>query len=414
MADITTSTLDELLKRTYAAWEIEQLINLTYPLLATCAAKGSAALGGAGFYFPVRNEAAEGHAYIDEDGNLPSGRYSVVRQATVPPKVQAGVVQLTGLSMAVSGSNAMAFAEAFDENVNQTLEAMSAYNEGVLFRDGTGVLAEFADDPDTSAGPHDMDDVGFLREGMYVDVIKATASYDRYHTGIKIKSVDWVNQTVTFADGTALDTNATTGDQLYLTGSQAASGQPDSKEPIGLEGSLLDSGTYLGISRTDYVNWKSNVLNASAYLDEDILFRARTRVTQESGIGLAGISSRMKLVCHPSQANILFKLGLPRVRYSGTSGIDLGNSEEVKFGGIPVLTSYLCPMSVAYLGDWKYSKTLYTPGGELSIDTKYNGAALKWVATRDVGLVFARSYRALAVTRPNAFIRIHTLTEASR
>lgn len=411
MATITTSTLGSLLKRLYAPWEIEQLVNLTYPVLNECAAKGSAALGGSGFYFPVRTQSAEGHAYIAESAALPTGQQSEVVTAVVSPTVQAGVVELTGLSKAVSSESPMAFARSFDENIRQTIEAMTAYREGALFRSGSGALATFSGNPDSTAGPHNLSDVQFLREGMYVDVID-TADDTRHEEDKKISAVDWVNKTVTFSTTLAAAVDA--NDIIYIAGSQAASGAEVVLEPIGFEGSLLATGSYLGLDRSTYPNWKANALTASSFLDEDILLRSRTRITQESGIPLAGISKRFKLLCHPMQADQLFTLAIPRIRYSGNESFDLGNSSEVKFGNVSVVTSYLCPPGTAYLGDFSYSKTLYTPGGELHIDTEYNGSALKWVATKDVGLVFAKSYHAFAVTRPNAFIRITSLTQRSR
>jgi hypothetical protein len=412
MATITSSTLGELLKRLYAPWEIEQLVNLTYPVLNECAAKGSAQLGGSGFYFPVRTRAAEGHAYISETDDLPAGRQSTVLQAVVAPTVHAGVVQLSGLSMAVSSGNAMAFARSFDENVQQTIEAMSAYKEGALFRSGTGVLATFSDDITAAgAGPWTLSDVNHLREGMVVDIIDATAT-TRHSEDATIVAVDWPNKQVTFAasQGTAIDAN----DKIYIAGSQASTGAVVSKEPIGLEGSLLATGSYLGIDRASNGNWRSSAITASSFFDEDILLRARTRVTQETGIPLAGIANRFKVLCHPMQVDVLFKLAIPRVRYSGNDNFDLGNSENVSFGRTKFVTSYLCPPATAYLGDFRYSQSLYTPNGELHIDTEYNGSTLKWVSTKDVGLVFAKEYHAFVVKRPNAFVRIASLTEATR
>jgi hypothetical protein len=411
MADITTSTLGDLLKRLYAPWEIEQLVNLTYPVLNKCFAEGNAPLGGAGFYFPVRTKGARGHAYISEDQALPSGRQSTVKTAVVTPTVHAGVVQLTGLSMAVSSQDAMAFAEAFDENVQQTIEGMSAYKEGAGFRDGSGLLTTFNGDPAADVGPHTLTDVGFLSEGMYVDIIDV-ADNTRHATGVEVAEVDWVNKQVTW--GSALAAAVDTGDEIYITESQDASGAPEDKEPIGLEGSLLATGSYLGIDRDSVSNWASNVYDASGFFDENIIMRARTRLTQESGIPLSGMRS-MHWVCHPMQLDILFKLAIPRINYTGGSTFDLGYADgAVKFGGNSFETSYQCKPSVAYFGDWRYSKSFYTPNGKLHVDTQFNGSALKWVATRDVGLVFVKEYCAFAVTRPNAFVRVHTLTEASR
>jgi hypothetical protein len=411
VAEISTTTLGDLLKRLYAPWEIEQLVNLTHPVLAQCASEGSASLGGEGFYFPVRTKSAEGHAYINQDQNLPAGRYSTVVQAKVQPTVFAGVVQLTGLSMAVSSQDSMAFAEAFDENVGQTLEAMNAYKEGVLFRDGTGQLATFVDNPGGgSAGPYTLSDVGFLREGMYVDLVDTDLT-THHVSGVEIKVVDWPNKQVTFGSNIAAGVDA--GDFLFMAGSQESAVLATSKEPIGLEGALLATGNYLNISRTDHSNWRANTMTASGFFDENIILRARTRLTQRSGVQLSGIRS-MKWLTHPMQVDILFKLAIPRIQYSGNSVFDLGNGENVKFGGSEFITSYLAKPSVAYLGEWRWNQTLFTPGGKLHIDTQFNGSALKWVANRDAGIVFAKEYAAFANKRPNYFVRVSALTEATR
>ena len=412
MATITSASLGELLKRLYAPYEIENLVNLTYPVLKDCASKGSAALGGSGFFYPVRTASAEGHAYIDEDQDLPAARQSTVLQAVVQPTVHAGVVQLTGLSMAVSSGNAMSFARAFDENVQQTIEAMSAYKEGALFRDGSGLLTAFSTNPGQT-GALAVDDPNFLRPGMEVDIIDVSA-FTRHETDLRIESVDWPNKTVTFdaSIASAVEDN----DEIYITDSQAGSGTgaPINKEPIGLEGSLLATGSYLGIDRASVGNWQAQALTASAFFDEDILLRARTRVTQETGIPLGGFANRFKVLCHPMQVDTLFKLAIPRIRYSGNDQFDLGNDENVSFGRTKFVTSYLCPPAVAYLGDFQYSQSLFTPNGELHIDTEYNGSTLKWVTRKDVGLVFVKEYCAFAVKRPNAFVRISSLTEQTR
>jgi hypothetical protein len=414
MATITTSSLGELLKRLYASWEIEQLVNLTYPALEHCARKGSAQLGGSGFYFPVRTESAHGHAYIGESADLPAGRQTTVKQAVVSPTVHAGVVQLTGLSMAISSGNAMAFARSFDENVQQTIEAMSAYKEGALFRDGSGLLATQTDTATgviTAGTAIEMSDVSFFREGMYVDHIDATAT-TRHNLDLQVTEVDWVNKTVKFDANTA---GSGVGNRLFISDSQADTGALDTDiEPIGLEGALLATGTYLGISRSSDPNWQSNVLAANSFFDEDILLRARTRITQESGVTLQRMARSFKAVSHPMQQDVLFKLAIPRIRYSGNENFDLGNSDNLKFGGIPFVTSYQCPAGTAYLGDWKHNVSLYTPNGELHIDTEYNGSSLKWVATKDVGLVFVKEYCAFANKKPNCFARITDLTQPSR
>lgn len=413
MATVQTTTIDELLKRVYASWEIEQLVNVTYPVLADAARKGSAQLGGSGFFFPVRTKSAEGHAYISEADDLPKGGQSNVLQAQVDPTVHAGVVEVTGLAASVSSTNVMAFARAFDENVQQTIETMSAYKEGAFFRDGVGLLATITDSSPGGETTVSVDDVGFLREGMQVDVIDATGgSPTRHNLDLEVETVDWPNRTVTFSS--ALASAVATNDRIFLADSQSDSGTLVTKEPLGLEASLLATGTYLGIDRSQESNWRASVIPANDFLDEDLLLRARTRITQESGIPIQGQAGRFRLLTHPQQTDVLFKLAIPRIRYAGGGQFDLGNADDLSFGNIRTMTSYLCPVDKAYLGDWMYSQSLYTPNGELHVDTEYNGSALKWVNTKDVGLVFLKEYHQFVVRRPNAFVRFTDLSTPVR
>lgn len=412
MATISTSTLGELLKRLYASWEIEQLVNLTFPTLSLIAGEGSAELGGVGFYFPVRTRGAFGHAYISETGDLPAGRVTTVKQAVATPVVFAGVAQLTGLSMAVSSGNAAAFAKAYDENVGQLVESMSSYKEGVCFRDGKGHLATFVTEPDgnlgAAIGELIFDDVSHVRPGMVVDILDTDLT-TVHEADMTVVDVDWATKSISFDSDVAVA--AATGDFVVLADSNVGS---SAHEPIGLEGSLLDSGTYLGIDRAVEADWQTETFAASSLFDEEVIQRARVRLTQRSGIQLGSMAGKLKLVTHPMQAEILFKLAIPRVQFSGSNGVDLLNSSEVKVGGIPVVTSHMAPFDKAYLGDWKYSQALYTPGGKLHVDTSFNGSALKWVATKDQGLVFLKEYCALVVKRPSAFIRITSLTGLTR
>lgn len=412
--ETTVSNLDELLKRLYASWEIENLVNLTFPALSTVAAEGSADLGGVGFYFPVRAQGNHAHAFIAEGGALPTSQYTRVRQAVVNPKVHAGVVGLTGLAMAMSSGSAAAFAKAYDENVQQLIESMSWYKEGVAFRDGFGRLATFVTEPDGNLGAAIdeliFDDVSHVRIGMKVDILD-TDGTTIHQSGITVNDVKWSTKSIAFSADVAVA--AATGDFVILDEAGTLSATVE-HEPIGLEGSLLASGTYLGIARATYPYWQANTFAVSALLDEEALQRARVRLTQASGIELAGMAGRLKLVTHPMQAEILFRLAIPRVQYSGTNGIDLLNSSEVKVGGVPVVTSHMCKASVAYLGDFKYSMSLYPPNGKLHIDTEFNGSALKWTAGFDAGQVFVKEYCAMAVKRPNAFVRMTSLTEATR
>jgi hypothetical protein len=412
MATVTSTSLGVLLKQLYAPWDIEQLLNLTHPVVDELAPKGSAELGGSGFRFAVRTRTAEGTGFIGQSDDLPAGGESTVLNAVVVPKVQAGVVQLTGLSRAVSSGNPMAFARAFEEQIGQTLEVMMAEKEEALFGNANSVLATFVGNPAASVGPHTVDDVAGLREGMSVAFYDTALTVLRTGGPEVISEVDWVAKTVTF--DAAIDASAADTDVLVKINPSHGAAVDTGVKPEGFEASLLDSGTYLGIARTEG-NWQTGQIAASSLFTEEIFTRARTRVQQETGVSLSAMGNSFKCATHPMQLDQLFKLAIPRVRYSGGGPMDLGYSEgQVSFGGISFATSYLCKASVAYIGDFSKSNTLYTPGGELHIDTEYNGSSMKWIDRKDVGLVFAKAYYNFAVRNPTRFIRISSLTEQTR
>lgn len=407
----TSATLGELLKRLYSPEEIAMLIQLVSPVLDRCCKRGSAALGGSGFIFPVRTRSAHGHAYIAEGQDLPDPSQTTVLQAVVLPAVHAGVVKITGLARAISSGNAAAFASGFEEQTSHTLESMTWFDETCFFRDGSGVLTTFNGNPGATVGPHTVADVSHLRPGMQIDVIDV-ADYTRHSTDLVISDVDWVNKQITLE--TALASAADTLDQIYIAGSQDATGAPIVREPLGLEASLASSGVYLGIDRGTIREWQTRSITASRFLDEDLIQRARTYITQITGIPLSGITSSYALLTHPNVAEALFKLVIPRVQYTMGGSFDLLNTSEVKLGNMPVITSPNCPSGTAYLGDWKYSQRLYVPGGELKMDEEHNGAALKWVSGKDSGQVYFREYHQYVVKRPNAFVKFTSITEMDR
>ena len=226
--------------------------------------------------------------------------------------------------------------------------------------------------------------------------------------------MDWANKQATFT--AAVDATVTTGDILYLRDSQGPTGTaPVSREPDGLESALGSvAGSYLGISRANNGNWRANLITVSAPLDENFLLQGRTRIVQETGLQIQSIGGRLNLLCHQQQADQLFKLAIPRIRFAGTDMIDLGNSDEVKFGNIGIVTSHQCPPATAYLGDFAYFQRLYPPGGELHIDSELNGSALKWVSNKDVAAVLLKSYKNMVCKKLPAFVRFASITTPTR
>ncbi len=352
-----------------------------------------------------------GYGHILRGDAIPGGRRTKDRQAVIMPVILAGQVQLDGITMAINAGDPHSFARIYDHNISSLLKEMMRFKNQVLFKDGSGVMATFVTPVDDSAGPHTFDDVTGIKEGQVFDVIDATAT-TRHVLDAKAIAVDWVNNTILFDKiiPAAVDAN----DRLFIADSQADSGVVSSKDPIGLPGAIAATGEYLGIGRDTEANWRSSTLTASKFLDEDILGRIRVRIHQETGISYQEMASDFAHALHPLQLETLFKLAIARIQYSAGGGFSLGHDGTFDFGGMKFVTDYHCPTSRMYTGDWSQFVTLYTPNGELHIDSEYNGAALKWVAGYDQGVVIVKSYYAFACLNPVRFGVTTSLTSPGR
>lgn len=402
---------DELAKRNYPDWEIRELHNVTTPGLNILARKGNARLGGSGFFYPVNTQGNHGYGHIRRGDAIPGGRQTKNRQAVIMPTILAGQVQLDGLTMAINSGDPYSFADIYDQNITSLLKEMMRFKNQVLFKDGSGVMATFVTPVDDSIGPHTFDDVTGIKEGQVYDVIDATAT-TRHVLDAKAVAVDWVNNTITFDKviPAAVDAN----DRLFIADSQADSGIISAKDPVGLAGAIGSTGEYNGISRDGEANWRSTAYTASKYVDEDVLGRIRVRIHQDTGIGYQEMASDFAHVLHPLQLEVLFKMAIPRIRYTAGQGFELGHDGSFTFGGMKFVTDYHCPTTTMYTGDWSQFVTLYTPNGELHIDSEYNGAALKWVAGYDQGVVIVKSYYNFACLNPVRFAKTSSITAPSR
>lgn len=409
---VLSSSLDEYTKRVYTSQRTETLMNITHPILPNVAPTGTERLGGSGFYGSARTRTHSGHAFIGENESLPTGGQTKGRQWVVMPVTQVGVTEGSGLSMAISSQDVMSFVRAYDENVDFMMQEMWTYREGAVFRDGSGLLATFVDDPGgSSPGPYAVSDVGYIRPGHVVDIIDATLT-TRHELRCPVEVSDWVNKKLTF--GRNITSAIDAGDRIFLSYSQADSGALVNKEPIGLAGSVAETGTYLGIDRSLEEGWRGSVLQADSFFNEDIWMRARTRIQQRTGRGIGSMGS-FAGVMHSQQLDVLFRLAMPRIQYQGGGPFNLGHNGNISFGNMDnIWTSHDVPPTTAWLGDFSKHKTCYAPGGELHIDSQFNGSAMKWVSGKDNWLVFAKSYFAWINTAPLYFVKVTNLSVPSR
>ena len=399
---ITQTTLGSLLKNVYSKGAITVLQNLEVPFMEYMPDATDFSLGGNGFYFPVNASGDEGYGYIKESAAIPPPQNEVVKQAAVTPVIFAGAVRVTGLAKAIASRDPMSFASALQYHLDTKLRRMTAYQEGALFRSGTGKLCTnpAISAADTTTTGLAMDSVQWLRPNMLLDVRTGTV---HTYSNVKVTDVDWAANTAKF------DTNMDTGAHLaashefYLAGTQQAAVATANNEILGLGAALATSGTYLGIDRAAVTTFKSNVVAAgSTDLDEDLLLLAENRALIVGGISQSNISN-FRMVIHPNQRRKYFALVVPQKQFTGLS-LDAGYS-KLTWNGHEMVESYNCPETSVFMGDFSTFQKFTAPEGDMKIDDTF-GPPIKWAQGFDSGIAYWRSYCNYAVRKPNAWVAI--------
>jgi hypothetical protein len=397
-----TVTLGEILKEVYAPGDIIDLQNLTAPLLSKIGESTDHTIGGKNFRFPVNVTGDEGYGFIDEAGALPNAQNEHVEQAQLTPKVFAGVVQVTGLSVAISSQDSMSFANGIKYHFDKKFERMFVYKNSVLYRDGTGKLAAFnADDGDTTV-LLTLKEPGtqWLRRNMVVDIFDGGTLKT---SNRKLGEVNHITNQVKFTED--FNTLVVADDDLYLAGTQPTVGGPLPREFLGLEAALPDSeasGTYLGLSRATYPEWRGNSYNAAGNsVNEDELLLMKNRILIVGGLNTNNMSSLM-LIMHPNQSRKYFAAAVPQRQFSGMS-FDLGY-KTLEWEGHPFCIDHHCPRTTIYMGDMTYWKRFEAPDGAMQIDTTF-GPPVKWTPSFDSGQAYVREYAEYANCKPNSWVK---------
>ena len=403
--------LNELAKRSYDSRAVMELHNVTHPELEMLAPRGSADLGGAGFYGLAGMAGNHSYGHVRRGQGLPGGDQTDERQWNAMPQILLGQCSLEGITMAISSRNPLAFARIFDRNSKSMIQNMTRFKAQILYKDGSGRMATFVTPVNDSVGPHIMDDVTGITEGQRFDVIDA-ADGTRHVLSAKVKAVNWATNGLTFDK--AIPAAVDAGDHIYIQDSQTDSGAVSPRDPIGLAGSVLSTGIYLGISRDSDVNWASTVIPATGMVTEKMLLQLRMRIHVETGVPIGSFGGRFIVVMHPMQLDRLFRLAIPRVQYKAGNGYELGHDGMFTFGGMKFVGDYMCPPDTIYMGDFSYHSTEYTPGGELHIDSELNGGALKWEEGYDRAIVYAKSYYTFVNRAPTFFGKLTGVATGAR
>jgi hypothetical protein len=392
---VTTTTLGGLLKRKYGSRVTQQQNKAAffYKMLPKSIYKPT----GVGFYAAVEvagNQAGGGA--INETEALHTAGNPTTVQFVIIPKIMSWVINISGLSRAVSEGNEASFATGlvrqFDEALENTIKDVNRQCYG----NGMGTMA-IKNGTSTSL-THAFDDVIYLKPGMIVDSYDSTGT-TRGNNSATIVSVDRANKQATF------DSSITLTDNDILVREEALASAPsDGKELAGTK-LIVDDGTeattFQGLSRTTYPILKGNIIDAgSVNLTNDLLQRAADEVS------IVGDGKVDMLVSRHGQRRKYLDLCISDKRFM-SGKLDRGY-QTIEWNGLPWYIDVDCPTGEIQGYTSKYLERFEVRGIHLADD---DGAVLKWGGSADTYTAYYRLYSNLGSLKPNAHFRLKNLNE---
>jgi hypothetical protein len=213
---VTLETAEKALKSVYLNVVADQLNVGVNPLLAKIE-QTSADVWGKEIIKLVPYGLNGGIGAGTETGSLPTPAPNNYDRFKLELKNLYGTIELSDKAIRASQSNTGAFVNLLNAEMEGLLKA-SKFNLGrMLYGDGSGTLAKVAEAQTTASATIALDSVRNIMEGMVVDVISASGSAYSDFTGVRVKSVDRVNKTITVE--TVATSKLAQGDSVTVQGS---------------------------------------------------------------------------------------------------------------------------------------------------------------------------------------------------
>lgn len=204
----------------------------------------------------------------DEDGDLPAAFGNNYLQFVTTLKNLYGQIEISDKAIRASADGRGAFTDLLNAELEGLLNA-SKFNLGrMLYGDGTGLLATFAE-KSTSDNTIVCDTARNLIEGLAVDVYGANGT--KKGTA-RISYVDRAQKTVTL-DGATVTLAA--GDKMYVQGSK-------DKEITGI-GALFNGSSIYGVQKSAHPFLNPYTKNVGGAIDEIVIQEAIDALENDAG-----------------------------------------------------------------------------------------------------------------------------------
>ena len=289
----------------------------------------------------------------DEDGDLPAAFGNNYLQFVTTLKNLYGQIEISDKAIRASADGRGAFTDLLNAELEGLLNA-SKFNLGrMLYGDGTGLLATFAE-KSTSDNTIVCDTARNLIEGLAVDVYGANGT--KKGTA-RISYVDRAQKTVTL-DGATVTLAA--GDKMYVQGSK-------DKEITGI-GALFNGSSIYGVQKSAHPFLNPYTKNVGGAIDEIVMQEAIDALENDAG------STVDFLACSQDA-----KYSFIEYMSSYKRNIDImeleGGFKTLSYNGLPLVYDRFVPDGSMYLLNTKAFKL--PPLGDCRFLETENGNILR-------------------------------------
>lgn len=353
MAGQTLSGFDAVLKDFYLPPIIDSLPQMVE--LYDEFKKDTSSWEGRKVIQPIKVSRNLGSGSRTSTGNLPAAGAQGYQDHLVYPKYNYQRIQVDEPTIKASAGNSGAFTKVVASEVEGAAMDLTKNIDRQMWHDGTNVLGKITtgatgtswsvDYAGAATGPVSGEPgTRFLAPGMTIAVgtaaehAAATCEFATItSTGITNRYT-MVTGTETFvaADLITQADSAAVADNTYNCGIE------------GVDAPFITSGSYQGISVTTYPAWAANVRTNPAgagtnrNLDETLMQQCIDDAWDNGGCKID------KIYCHISMRAEIQNLFRGDKRYTSPSNIDVGNTGELYFNGIPIKLGTQCQYNRIY------------------------------------------------------------------
>jgi len=388
---VTMTGADNALKTLYLGVVTEQLNTTINPLLAKIK-QSSQDVSGKEIRRLAQYGINGGIGAGTEDGNLPAAAGNNYEQFVLTLKNLYGTIEISDKAMRASQSDAGAFVNLLNAEMEGLLKA-SSYNFGrMLFGDGSGILAKVTA---VTSGVFTVDSVKNIVEGMVVDFLGASGS-SLGVTARRITVVDRANKQITVNGAALTSTNVPAGSIITVQGSY-------NQELTGLAAIFKSTGNLYGVSRSENKWLVPYMQTGVGDVSETVIQTAIDYLDENAG-------SKVNFIVCSSGVKRAFQAYLASYKRN-IDVMDLkGGYKALSYNGIPIISDRFCPAGTMYLlntddftlhqlCDWKWLE------GE-------DGKVIKQISGRPAYTATLVKYADLICARPCGQAMLSGITEA--